>query len=254
MKTTQKSQYKGKKRSSSKPTLIITGAVILLFIGVVAWFVYLITTDKGGGGKKVFVATIDLVRPNVPDRPPPPPPKERPAEEAIQRKENFMAPQFAGPQAPGARGGDDKPAPSGPLGLDAEGGAGSDGFGLAGRKGQGRDIVTLGKSGGGGGVENEQGALMRRFASYNYLIQETMRKAVRRYLDEKGGIPRGKLEVIVQIVLNNRGSITEYKIVGSSGNHAMDEAVRESIKFVKMNEPPPQGIPRSMRVRITSQG
>jgi periplasmic protein TonB len=252
MKTTGKMTNKGKRKSSSKSTLIVTGIVVFLFIVLVTGFVYLISTDKGSSGKKVFVATVDLVKPNVPDKPPP---KEKPPEPDVQKKESLAVPQtFAGPQAAPGPKGDDKPAPTGPLGLDAEGGAGSDGFGLAGRKGQGKDIVTLGKGGGGGGLDSEQAALMRKFASYNYIIQETMRKAVRKYLDENGGIPRGKLEVIVHIVLDSKGSITEHQIVGSSGNHSMDKAVKESIKFVKISEPPPQGIPRSMRIRISSQG
>jgi hypothetical protein len=34
----------------------------------------------------------------------------------------------------------------------------------------------------------------------------------------------------------------------------MDEAVKDSLKMARVSEPPPQGIPRKMNIKITSQG
>src|SRR5208337_4716971 len=75
--------------------------------------------------------TVTLIRPPPPpiDQPPPPPPPDRPKEE-IAQNEPEPSPS-------------DDSAPSPQLGLDAEGTAGGDSFGLAARKG-GHDLVGSG--------------------------------------------------------------------------------------------------------------
>jgi periplasmic protein TonB len=242
---------KPKKKKSSSQTYIVTAIVLLIFLSLGGGILYLVIADKGMG-KKVFIAKIDLVKPNnLPDKPPPPP-KEKPPEPEVQKKETIVAPQDIAQQQTSSAKGDDKPAADGPLGLDAQGGAGSDGFGLAARKG-GRDVTTLGsgpKVGGG----RDLTTLLRQYAPYTRLVEEDVNKIVRKRLEESGGIPKGKLEAMAEIVVSNKGAITEARLVRTSGNRSMDEAVKESLKFARISQPLPEGCPRTMNIKITSQG
>jgi hypothetical protein len=166
---------------------------------------------------------------------------------------------------------DNKPAGQ-ELGLDAVGGAGSDGFGLVGKKG-GRDITTLGKetsgdgSGQGGGSTEkavkgaakigggiDQTALLRKYASYTQFVQEEIRKTLRKRLDGENGIAKGRYEAVVRIVMNKDGAILNSWVVGSSGNQKLDEVLKESIGITRISETPPSGMPLDMNLKITSQG
>jgi TonB family protein len=169
-----------------------------------------------------------------------------------KEQQNIVAPMQNMMQQAGPRG-DDKPEASGPLGLDAEGGAGSDGGGLAGRKG-GKDVITLGSGFGKGGGGGDQAALMRQYAWYNQFVQDEVKKVVRRRLDDAGGIPKGRFEATIRIVLDDGGDIANFRITHSTGNQAVDDAVRECLERTRMSKPPPQGIPRCMNIRITCQG
>jgi hypothetical protein len=246
-----------KKRSSSRPVWISSGIVLLFFLLVGGGLVYLLSTDKGGG-KKVFIARVELVRPNLPDKPPPPP-KEKPPEPEV-KKETIVAPQDIEQQQARTTKGDDKPAPEGPLGLEGEGGAGSDAFGLAARGKGGRDVITLGSGPGGGSGGPDLAAIRRRHGRYNKLVENEIQEAVKRVLQENGGIPKGKLETQIQIGMDDGGAIAAYRIVRSSGNSAVDEAVKTSLKHARISEPPPEDIPRGakgltiMSIKITSQG
>lgn len=242
---------KDKKKSSQQPIFVIGGVVAILFI-VVGGCLYLLLGTDSDGDKKRHVATVSLLKPQQDLKDKPPPPLKDKLPEEMHKKETMEVKSMAAPTAAPADKGDNKPAADGPLGLDAAGGAGTDGFGLVGRKG-GRDVTTLGTGGGGGGG-GDMAALLKKYGWYNQRVQEDLRKIVRKRLDEGKGIPKGKLETIVEILMDDRGTVTDHKIVKSSGNQTMDDAVRESLRLAKISEPPPAGIPRKMNIRITSQG
>src|SRR5512139_1412525 len=101
----------GKKKRSSKGMWTSVAIVAAVFVALGAGLVYLVSNDKGGG-KKVFVAKVDLVKPDLPDKPPPPPKEQPPAPEA-PKKETIVAPQEMAPSA-GPKG-DNKPIAEGPL-------------------------------------------------------------------------------------------------------------------------------------------
>jgi TonB family protein len=85
-------------------------------------------------------------------------------------------------------------------------------------------------------------------------VKTEISKKIQKYLDENGGIPRGKLQTIVRISVDSAGAVVQWRIVGSSGNHDMDEAVKQCIGDVRISEPPPEGMPRTLIIRVTSQG
>lgn len=235
------------KQTSSVSVWIVGGVVVVIFLILAGGLVYLLSTDTGGG-RKERIANVELIKPPPPREPPPL--KEKLPEPESPKKVIEAVPQMAAPSQAQSVKGDGKPVAEGPLGLDAEGGAGADGFGLAGRKGQGRDIVTLGTGGGGGGYD-KSGA-MRRFARYYHVVQDALNKEVRRRLDERGEIPKGKLEAEVKVLVDDVGMVSGCRITRSSGNKVVDEVVNEYLKAARL-EPPPPDMPRSMSIKFTYQ-
>jgi protein TonB len=173
------------------------------------------------------------------------PPEPEPIKE--QKKEEIIDPEpkNESPSPPNADNQDNAPAGD-KLGLDAEGAAGNDAFGLVGKKG-GRSLLA-----GGNGFGTI--SLLNKYAGYTQIVTTVIRKKVMKYLDEEGGIPRGKLQTVVRISVDTDGAVVGYRIIGSSGNNRMDEAVLRTLGSVKISEPPPNGMPRTMDIRIVSQG
>jgi TonB family protein len=61
--------------------------------------------------------------------------------------------------------------------------------------------------------------------------------------------------VLIKIVLDKQGSIIDHSIYNSSGNKKLDEAVNHAIKETRMiSEPPPAGMPRTLKLRISISG
>jgi len=172
------------------------------------------------------------------------------------------------------------------LGLDTEGTAGSDAFGLVARKG-GRSIIAgkpgpgkvegsesahigavgAGKAGGSGSqsvklggragkvreVAFDQSALLDKFGWYTQIVKAEISKKIQRHLDETSGIPRGKYQTVVRVSLDSTGAVVQCGIVDSSGNHEMDEIVMRFLAGITISELPPEGMPRTIIIRITSQ-
>jgi len=218
---------------------IILGSVVVIVLGTGAYFVKSILGETYIPHKS-NIATVTLMKP------PPITIKEKLPEpeqiKPIEKKEEIIETVQKQPQ-----GADKDNAPAGDqLGLDAEGVAGADSFGLAGKKG-GRSLLS-------GGDGMGKISLLSRFTDYTQMVSAQIKKKVMKHLDEEGGIPKGKLQAVVQISVDGEGSIVDYKIVGSSGNHRMDDAVKQSLPHIKLSDPPPDGMPRTMRIKISSQG
>jgi len=228
-----------KARKSKVPWGLVIVMVAVLGAGV--YFVKSVLSEKSPRKRNSFTVVTLL-------KPPPPPPVEKPPEPKIEeiQKEEIIAPEqeAAEPEAPSA----EQDAPAGDkLGVDAEGAAGSDAFGLVGKKG-GRSLLA----GDGGGLGKL--TLLTRFAEYSQIVESEIRKKVRKRLDEEGGIPKGNHQVIARVSVDGNGAVVDFKIVGSSGDHKIDEAVRDSVGKVQISSPPPDGMPRTMVIRITSKG
>ncbi|MGD0842804.1 MAG: TonB C-terminal domain-containing protein [Geobacteraceae bacterium] len=236
------SDHKKKHKKAPYQNLLVPGLIGLFFLVVIGFIVKVVLTDVGPR-KKEQISTVTLLKPppDVKEKPPEPEiPKEVPKQEVIQD----IPQQQDTPQNDSQ---DDTPAGN-DLGVDAEGGAGGDSFGLVGKKG-GR-AITLG--GGGGGMNRL--SLLTKYGWYTSKIQEEIKKKVKKKMDLDGGIPKGKFQTMVKIVLDPRGVIVKFHIVGASGNSKIDEAVQATLGEIKINEPPPAGMPAGMTLKITSQG
>ncbi len=108
---------------------------MLIAAGIgVFWLIRSFISGEPPPQKKV-AQEIHIIRPPPEELPPPPPP---PPEEEVDVPDPPTEPE---PDPTPSN----EPPPSEILGLDAEGGAGADGFGLAARKG-GRDLLASGGS------------------------------------------------------------------------------------------------------------
>jgi outer membrane biosynthesis protein TonB len=234
--------HKKKHKKAPYQNWLVPGVIGLVFAVAVGFILRIVFTDVGPRSKEK-ISTVTLLKPppDVKEKPPEPEvPKEVPKQEVIQD-----IPQQA---AQNDQSQDDTPAGN-DLGVDAKGGAGGDSFGLVGK--QGGRAITLGDHGNGG---MNRLSLMAKYGWYTRKIQDEIKKQVKKRMDQDGGIPKGKFETRVKIVLDSRGAIIKYDIVGASGNSKIDEALQATLGEIKISEPPPAGMPAGMTLKITSQG
>jgi TonB family protein len=196
--------------------------------------------SDSGPRKKARIASVTLLKP---------PPEQKPPEPKVQQelpKQQQVVEQIAQPQAGPQNDQPPDTGQSGPLGVEGDGSAGGDSFGLAARGKGGRSLI----GGGTGGMSKL--SLLAKYGFYTSKIEDEVRRHVKKKLEQAGGLPKGKMQTTVKIVLNANGTIAEYRIVGSSGNSTMDSAVKEALNVVRISEPPPEGMPRGMTIRISS--
>jgi TonB family protein len=95
---------------------------------------------------------------------------------------------------------------------------------------------------------------MSKYAWYTRRVKDEMEKIVRKYLEKKGGIPKGQFEAIIAVQLDDRGVVTKYSIIEPSGNPDFDAALKETLSAAVMQDPPPPEMPRVIKLKILSQG
>jgi periplasmic protein TonB len=204
----------------------IAFAILATFLGVgVFSYVRGLISGAPTPTKKV-VQEIHVIRPPPPppDEPPPPPP---PPEEKV----NVPDPQNKPDPTP-----TNEPPPSEHLGLDAEGGAGGDAFGLVGNKG-GRELV-----GGGGG---------NAYVWYAGLLKSEITDA----LQTESSARSGGYSVIVRVWVRPDGTIERVHIVQGSGDHKRDQMIEGALsRITRLSQAPPADMPEPISLRIVSRG
>jgi len=221
------------------PTTVLWGislAVALVLLCASVAMVRVLLRDDGDARKRP-VCQVMLMKP-----PPPPKIERRPPEPEIEKVEMEAPEEEAPEEAP--QESDDAPPPGDDLGLDADGSGSGDGFGLKAKKG-GRALLA---------GDFGQQALLRKYAWYVRILQEEIGREVRAYRDRKGGSPDQNLEALVEITVDPRGRIRTFHVLGLSGHSRVDEAVHEALRLVRISEPPPEGMPRTMKLKIASHG
>jgi TonB family protein len=129
-------------------------------------------------------------------------------------------------------------APSPALGTNVKGSGPADGFGL-GRNGDG--MVGGGGGGGRGGS---------RFGWYANAVIKAVTEALR-----KNPVTRdASFTVKVRIWADVAGRITRAKLAGSTGNLALDDAIRGGVLTgFQLPEAPPEGLPMPIVMRLTAR-
>jgi protein TonB len=197
---------------------------VLIVLGVVLGLVRLVSgmKDTPDTPKREVPQVVKIIRPPPDVLPPPPPPPEEKVEEPLPQ--DTPEPEPADEAPPGAE-----------LGLDAEGVAGGDAFGLAARKG-GADII-----GGGGGAA---------FAWYTGLIKDGILDA----LSEDERVRKGNYKLTVRVWLAPDGRVERIALVDSTGNAQLDAAVEQALgRMSRVREAPPLEMPQPVTLRIVSR-
>jgi periplasmic protein TonB len=199
---------------------LAAGTVIVLVVSALLInFVVKMMAEKPDGPQRQVAQVVKIVRPpeNQPPPPPPPPPEEK-IEEPLEQEEPEQAPEEA--------------SPAEQLGLDAEGAAGGDGFGLAARKG-GRDLVGTGTA---------------PFRWYTDLLARSLQDC----FSEDEAVRRGNYKVDVRVQVEKDGSMRVLDVLGTSGNAEIDTAIRRSTGC-NIGQSRPLEVPALATVRLTSR-
>jgi protein TonB len=196
---------------------------VLAIVGVGLFLVVRHFLSQEAPATKKVVQEIRVIRPPPPppETPPPPPP---PPEEKVDLHEPEPEPD----PTPS-----NEPPPMEQLGLDADGSAGSDGFGLAARKG-GRDLLASGGS---------------AYAWYAGLLKNEI---LGRLQDEKK-VRSGSYSIQVRVWVRPDGTIERIHFTQSSGNGERDKAIEEAITRIRVSQAPPADMPQPISLRIASR-
>ena len=170
------------------------------------------------------IQEISLVQPPPP--PPPPPKLEEPPppEQVIEEPKPEPEPQAETPPDEAPAGND--------LGLDAEGVAGADGFGLRAKKG-GRGLI-------GGGDRNRW---------YAGLIQRDLQSQ----LADNDAARGSKYAVVVKLWISADGRIERFELMDSTGDAKSEAALRKTLSGLRLNEAPPTDMPQPVKLRVVSR-
>jgi protein TonB len=180
--------------------------------------------NSAPGTPQKVIQEIHLVRPPPPppDLPPPPPP---PPEEKVTQIEPEQKPDTP----------TNEPPPSEQLGLDADGGAGSDAFGLLGNKG-GRDLLASG-----GSAYNWYAGLLK-----SEIIDQLNNEKLARH---------GDYSVTVRVWMRSDGTVDRISMVQGSGNRERDAAIQSALaRITRLSQAPPADMPEPVSLRIVSRG
>lgn len=210
-----------------KPAAIALAVVIVLAGAVWSLMAFLgHPVDKSHG-----LSAIALV--NQPPPPPPKPPEKPPEPPRIKEEVKVDTPKDP-PKADDPKPAD-KPSADKPLGLDANGTAGTDGFGLGANKG-GQDIA--GSGGGGGNGAYYSGLLQRQFFDA---------------LSRNRKVLHDEFRVVVKIWLADDGRVTRADIVSGSGDAQVDEQIQVTLMDMQpLREVPPSSM-RPIQLRLSNR-
>ncbi len=208
--------------------LLIVGAIIL--IGT-AWVAFRKPAGKSGPVHKALQP--QMVKLILPPPPPPPPPKVQPPPKEEKRSQ-VEKPMDKPDDQP-------KPADKPPEGLGTSiKGPGSGMAGLGSGRGLNGVIGGTGKGRGG-----------KAAASYAGQVQSKITEALRNNPRMRKASIKG---VKFSVVLDASGRITGVKLIGSTGDSAMDEAIRsEILTGLQLREPPPGGKPMTITMMLRAQ-
>lgn len=216
-------------RKPDKSRLIIGIMLALVLLGGVISFL-----NSGGKAPKKAPREerIVMITPPPPPPPPlPPPPKVEPPppkdEEMVQQEEvpdDEPPPEAPAPEAP-------------PAGIDSN--TGGKGPAIAGGNGGGNRIGGSGRKGGGS-----------KWGYYAAKVQTTVKAA----LAGNPSTQKATFSLQVRIWADSSGNITKAVLVGSSGNPAVDQAIRNQVLVgLQLPEPPPAAMPMPITLRIAAR-
>ncbi|MBX9604800.1 MAG: TonB C-terminal domain-containing protein [Gammaproteobacteria bacterium] len=203
----------------------ITAGLVVLVIGA-GLYVFFGSMGGADAPKAPEIQQISIVQPPPPPPPPPPQVEEPPPEvQEVDVPEPEPEPVAEQPS--------DEAPPGDDLGLDADGVAGADGFGLKAKKG-GRALI-------GGGDSKKW---------YAGVIQTELQAL----LADISEMHKGRYAVVVRIWIDGEGRLQQAEVMRGTGDRAVDEAVRRALAGgLRLSHAPPEDLPQPIRIRISSR-
>ncbi len=202
---------------------LAAAAAAVLLLGLFVQFVRTMMAAKTAPQRQVQV--VQLIPPPPPPPPPeqPPPPPPEKTEEPLPKDQPEPTPQ------------DDQPPPAAPLGLDANGSAGSDAFGLEARRGGG-DLI-----GGTGGA---------MFAWYT----NRLRDAIVEKLSADAQLAAKRFSLSARVWIEKDGRVREVKLVSTTGDRALDKRIEADLAtLTRLDQAPPLEMPQPITLKIVSR-
>lgn len=200
--------------------------VVVLFVGLVGGLIALVRwLDAPPPQVKKTVQEIRIVRP------PPPPPdiEEPPPPPEVEEAVDIPEPEAMPDPSPM-----DEPPPGDLLGLDADGAAGVDGFGLVSRRG-GRDLLASG------------GSQFRWYAG-------VLKQSLVAHLADYERIRSRRYSIMVSLWLRPDGSIRDVTLDGTTGDMELDAELRDALQDLNtVAQVPPQNLPQPVQLQIVSR-
>ncbi len=197
--------------------------VVAIVYGVVNFIQGFVDDKPEKKGPKV--QKITLFKPPPP--PPPPPPQDEPPPPEPEIEEQ-VEPEPEPENLPDVS--DEAPAES--LGLDADGSAGADGFGLAARKG-GRSLLA---------------------GNPNAWYAGIVKNAILDVMMERDELRRRAYSAYISVWLDVDGSVLKYKLHRSSGNKKTDDVILAVLsQLERISDAPPVGMKQPVKLKITSR-
>lgn len=197
------------------------GVLVVVLGGAAFWLVQMMSGTAAP--QQPRVQQISIVLP-----PPPPPPPPRMEEPEPELEEMELEEPDPEPLV------DDSAEAPQELGLDADGVAGSDGFGLKARKG-GRGLLGSGDP----------------HAWYAGVLQRELQTLLSNNETVRG---LGEYAVVISLSLSEDGLIQSSQLLSGTNNPDLDAALRRALAAgVQLSREPPEDLPQPIRLRITSR-
>lgn len=213
------------RRDKAEKTLI-AGIAVVLLLSIGGFFLIWKLFSGPPPVQQKTIRQVTLVKPP----PPPPPPEIEEPEPEIEEEMEEPEPE---PDPVAEQEPESEAPPADDLGLDADGVAGSDAFGLAARKG-------------GRGLLEGQGSRFQWFANLATRVVEDALLA-------RDDVRKQEYNVVVRVWIGSRGQLARYELEGSTGDRKLDEAITLALAEAgSVSEPVPPGMPQPIRMRIRS--
>lgn len=218
----------------SAKTWIIAGAVALVALGAGAVFLFG-SSDEPKKKKATTVSIMPVLPPPPPPPTPPPTPPPAPPEPVEPPPD---APEFVEETTPEAPPEPEAEAPEA-MGSNIQGDGPPDGFGLVGKGGGG--MIGGGRGAGGGGGT--------RFGWYAGRVQNAVTSALRTHRATRAS----SLSIKARIWVDGSGRVTRASLEGSSGDREIDQTIqRDILTGLQLPDPPPEGMPMPILMRINA--
>jgi protein TonB len=207
------------RRASRLIPVAIGGLGMLLAVGVVWVWARSMLAEKATKVRPVE-QVVHMIRPLPQQEVPPPPPPDKVDEPLPQ---DTPEPEAAADNAQQA------------LGLDAEGSAGGDSFGLVARHG-GADLLGTGTA---------------IFGHYTALLKDAILEA----LSDNSKAHRGSYTVVVRVWVAADGRVERVALAQGSGRGELDGDIEQALtRLSRVKESPPLEMPQPVTLKIVSRG